>query len=47
MAMLEYFSQSHPEIMEEIEQTKDLSDDLRKRIVRAAQEFRKENRVVK
>ena len=37
----------HPEIMEEIEQTKDLSDDLRKRIVRAAQEFRKENRVVK
>ena len=41
MDMLSYFASAHPEIAREIEETKDLSDELSKKIVETAEEFKK------
>ncbi len=38
--MLEFFERSHPEIVSEIEETKVLSDDLKAKIIEAAEEFK-------
>jgi F-type H+-transporting ATPase subunit alpha len=38
--MLEFFERSHPEIVSEIEETKVLSDDLKAKIIKAAEEFK-------
>ena len=40
MDMLNYFATVHPEISEEIEQTKALSDELAAKIVEVAKEFK-------
>ena len=41
MDMLSYFASAHPEIAREIEETKDLSKELSKKIVEIAEEFKK------
>ena len=41
MDMLSYFASAHPEIAREIEETKDLSDELSQKIVEIAEEFKK------
>ncbi len=42
MDMLNYFATVHPEISEEIEQTKALSDELAAKIVETAKEFKRQ-----
>lgn len=39
-SMLEYFKAEHADIVKEIEETKDLSEELQKRIMDAAEEFK-------
>ena len=41
MDMLSYFASAHPEVAREIEETKDLSDELSQKIVEIAEEFKK------
>ena len=41
MNMLNYFATAHPEIAREIEETKNLSDDLAQKIVEIAEEYKK------
>ena len=41
MDMLSYFASAHPEIAREIEETKDLSEELSQKIVEIAEEFKK------
>ena len=39
-AILAYFEEEHGDIVKEIEQVKDLSEDLKEEILRAAEQFR-------
>ena len=40
IALLAYFEEEHGDIIEEIDKTKDLSEDLKKRILAAAEKFK-------
>ena len=44
MDMLEYFDARHPEIREEINEKKVLSEELGEKILKAAEEFKNRNR---
>ena len=39
--MLEYFKNAKPELIRELEETKNLSDELKEKILEAAKEFMK------
>ncbi len=39
-ALLKYFRDQHPEIVEEIDRTKDLSNDLAEKITKAIRDFK-------